>query len=81
MRCADCKHWGVVATFTLPDGSVHDLGKPIFMMDGDIRQCLKLEETLDQDGEPCTGGAHLGTPHDFGCVLFEPGREPDPEAF
>lgn len=69
-NCKDCKHWGEVGTFALPDGSVHRYGPPCFASD-DARQCLKLEETLSQDGEPCTGNAHLGTPPDFGCVLFE----------
>lgn len=72
-RCETCKHWGVVGTFTLPDGSVHQFDRPYFSGIG-YRQCLMLESELDQDGEPCAGDAHLGTPADFGCVLWE-GKE------
>jgi hypothetical protein len=59
MNCKDCKHWGVSkygGTFYLDD----------------VKRCEKLEEFIDQDGEPFGGGAHLGVPPDFGCVLFEP---------
>jgi hypothetical protein len=67
--CKNCKHWGKLGTFTLPDGSTHEYGRPYFAKDE--QQCLKLEEAVGQDGEPCAGNAHLGTPPDFGCVLWE----------
>lgn len=69
-RCADCKHWGVHGTYTLPGGITGSYGAPVFA-DDSARQCLKLEETVDQDGEPFAGNAHLGTPPDFGCILWE----------
>lgn len=68
-NCRDCKHWGKRGTFTLPGGSTHEYEPPLFA--GDEQQCLKLESVVGQDGEPCAGNAHLGTPPDFGCVLFE----------
>ena len=71
-RCADCKHWGVPGTYVLPDGVVRNYSTPWFR-EG-FKQCIKLEESLDQDGEPCTSNAHLGTEGAFGCLLWE-GKE------
>ncbi len=69
-QCRNCKHWGVTGTYTLPGGSVHKYSAPIFIKPG-YQQCLRLEEELDQDGEPCAGNAHLGTAPLFSCSLWE----------
>jgi hypothetical protein len=67
-NCKECAHWGEPAKSVLPGGTTVT-HRATFYRD-DVKQCERLQ-VLEQDGEPCGGNAYLGTPADFGCVLFE----------